>query len=236
MIRIDDTLLEEIGLISLPKAERDQLLRQIYETLEMRVGMKLAERMSDQQLDEFERFIDTNDEAGALKWLEGNFPDYKQVVADELEKLKVEIKRDAPQLVEAIRQGGGLPSQGGAASPQPMQPQQPTMGANPQYGPAPQQQYGPQQPSYAAGAPQPMQAAPQQYPSAPQPQMMQSPDSQEAAGYANPQPSAPTPMQPYQPQQPTAQDSSFASQPQDGVQQLQDSAPQNGSIPPPPSF
>lgn len=110
MIRIDDTLLEEIGLIVLPKPDRDQLLRQIYETLEMRVGMRLAERMTDQQLDEFERFIDTNDEAGALKWLETNFPDYKQVVADELEKLKTEIKKDAPKIIEAMQsQVGAVP-------------------------------------------------------------------------------------------------------------------------------
>lgn len=107
MIRIDDSLLEELGLLVLPKEERDKLLKQIYETLEMRVGMRLAERMSDHQLDEFERFIDTNDEAGALKWLETNFPDYKQVVADELEKLKVEIKKDSPQIVAAMQAQAG---------------------------------------------------------------------------------------------------------------------------------
>ena len=106
MIRIDDTLLEEIGLIALPKEERDQLLRQIYETLEMRVGMRLAERMTEPQLGEFERFIDTNDEAGGLSWLETNLPAYKQVVADELEKLKSEIKQDSSKIIEAMQVGG----------------------------------------------------------------------------------------------------------------------------------
>lgn len=121
MIRIDDTLLEEIGLITLPKAERDQLLRQIYETLEMRVGMKLAERMSDQQLDEFERFIDTNDEAGALKWLESNFPDYKQVVASELDKLKGEIKQDSGKIIEAMQASGAQTIQAQAQTAMPAQ-------------------------------------------------------------------------------------------------------------------
>ncbi len=120
MIKIDDSLLEEIGLIALPKEERDQLLRQIYETLEMRVGMRLAERMTDQQLDEFEQFIDTNDEAGALKWLETNFPDYKQVVASELEKLKGEIKQDSSKIIEAMQAGGSA-----GAQPQ-MQPSNPS--------------------------------------------------------------------------------------------------------------
>ncbi len=101
MFRLDDNLLQELGLGSLPPAEKNKMLAHIYETLELRVGMKLAEQMSDAQLDEFETFIDRNDEEGALKWLETNFPNYKQVVADELEKLKGEIKTQAPAIVEA---------------------------------------------------------------------------------------------------------------------------------------
>jgi hypothetical protein len=56
------------------------------------------------QLDEIESYIDKNDEPGALKWLETNFPNYKQVVADELEKLKGEIKASADQIVAAAQQ------------------------------------------------------------------------------------------------------------------------------------
>jgi len=101
MFQLDDNLLKELGLGSLPPAEKNKMLAHIYETLELRVGMRLAEQMTDQQLDEFEAFIDKNDEAGALKWLETNFPHYKDVVADELEKLKAEIKAQAPQIVQA---------------------------------------------------------------------------------------------------------------------------------------
>lgn len=101
MFKLDDDLLRELGLAALPPAEKNKMLAHIYETLELRVGMKLAEQMTDEQLDEFESFIDKNDEAGALKWLETNFPNYKQVVADELEKLKTEIKSQAPQIIEA---------------------------------------------------------------------------------------------------------------------------------------
>lgn len=104
MFKLDDNLLQELGLGSLPVEEKNKMLGHIYETLEMRVGMKLAEQMSNEQLDEFESFIDKNDEAGALKWLETNFPGYKQVVADELEVLKAEIKKTAPQILAASKQ------------------------------------------------------------------------------------------------------------------------------------
>ena len=126
MFQLDDNLLRELGLGSLPPAEKNKMLAHIYETLELRVGMKLAEQMTDGQLDEFEKFIDQNDESGALKWLETNFPNYKQVVADELEKLKSEIKQQAPQIVEAtMKELGGAPPAPAAQSDDASAPSQP---------------------------------------------------------------------------------------------------------------
>lgn len=107
MFKLDDNLLQELGLGALAPDDKRAMLGHIYETLEMRVGMTLAQQMTNEQLDEFEAFIDSNDEAGALKWLETNFPNYKQVVADELEKLKSEIKSQAPQIVAASSQPPG---------------------------------------------------------------------------------------------------------------------------------
>lgn len=137
MFKLDDNLLRELGLGSLPPVEKNKMLAHIYETLEMRVGMTLAQQMSDEQLSEFETYIDRNDEAGALKWLETNFPNYKQVVADELEKLKAEIKAAAPQIVAASQQAPIAPPVAPAPVPQQQVPQQPQQ---PPYPPADQQQ------------------------------------------------------------------------------------------------
>ncbi len=113
MFKLDDNLLRELGLGTLPPQDKNQMLAHIYETLEMRVGMRLAEGMSDQQLDEFEQLmpVETDSqearqqkEKDALTWLETNFPNYKQVVAEELEKLKAEIKASAPQILAAVDQ------------------------------------------------------------------------------------------------------------------------------------
>jgi hypothetical protein len=106
MFKLDNNLLVELGLGSLPSDEKNKMLNHIYETLEMRVGMKLAQKMTNDQLDTFEGFIDKSDDAGALKWLETNFPDYKQVVAEELDTLKTEIKNTAPQIIAASQNSG----------------------------------------------------------------------------------------------------------------------------------
>jgi hypothetical protein len=140
MIKLDDNLLQELGLAGLPPEEKKKLLAHIYETLEMRVGMKLAEQMSDAQLTEFEQFIDRNDEAGALRWLEANFPNYKDVVSAEFERLKGEIRQVAPQILSAGQQ---MFQQQQSAQPPAYQPPQPPM---PQQNPPYQQPpYPPQQ-------------------------------------------------------------------------------------------
>lgn len=137
MIKLDDDLLKELGLAGLPPEEKKKLLAHIYETLEMRVGMKLAEQMTDAQLTEFEQFIDRNDEAGALRWLETNFPNYKDVVSAEFENLKTEISHVAPQILAAsTQQAGAMPAGPDPTVQPPTQPYQP-----PQYppqGPPPQ--------------------------------------------------------------------------------------------------
>jgi hypothetical protein len=99
MFQIDDKFLESLGLGSLPAEDKEKMKAHIYETLEMRVGMTLASQMTEAQLDEFEELMNKNDEEGALRWLEGNFPNYRQVVAAELDKLKEEVKAAAPQIV-----------------------------------------------------------------------------------------------------------------------------------------
>jgi hypothetical protein len=100
-LKIDNSLLDELGLTNLPAEEKKSLLKHIYETLEMRVGMRLADQMSNEQLDEFEKFFNAKDDAGAFRWLETNFPNYKEIVADEYAKLKSEVGQTAPQILSA---------------------------------------------------------------------------------------------------------------------------------------
>jgi hypothetical protein len=193
MIKLDDNLLQELGLAALSADDRRKMLAHIYETLEMRVGMELAKQMTDAQLGQFEEFINRNDEPGALQWLETNFPNYKDVVAAEFDKLKAEISQVAPQILASSQQQS-------QAMPAPQQYEQPAA-PQPQYSPAPQpQQYAPapvmQPPRTPYAPPQPAAPSPapyqQQPPYRPQQQPVQ-------------QPYGPAPAAPQQYQQPYAQ-------------------------------
>ncbi|MGH3223195.1 MAG: DUF5663 domain-containing protein [Streptosporangiaceae bacterium] len=100
MIKLDADFLNGVGLADLPERDRNLFLKHVYDTLELRVGQRLAKRMSDAQLDEFEVFINRKDDAGAFSWLESNFPDYKSVVKEEFEALSEEITRLAPEIID----------------------------------------------------------------------------------------------------------------------------------------
>lgn len=219
MLKIDNNLLQELGLVGLPDAEKNSLLKHIYETLEMRVGMRLADQMTNQQLDEFEQYFEAKDDAGAFKWLETNFPNYKDIVQEEFEKLKSEVGQSAPQILAASpgAQAAAAAPAPTPIAPAPLQPQvaAPTPIEQPQYAAPAAPSYAQPAPVQAAGVapvsaydqPQPL-APSQQYPPqplapAPQPQYAQPDPQYQQPQYAQPQPYVPpTPTtQPLPPQQ-----------------------------------
>lgn len=77
MFQLDDKFLADIGMNELPEEQKKAFLQHIYDELELRVGTKLSEGMSDEQLEEFESIIDRKDEV-VTTWLEKFAPDYHQ--------------------------------------------------------------------------------------------------------------------------------------------------------------
>lgn len=222
MLKLDNALLDELGLGSLTEEQKKAMLQHIYETLELRVGTDLANQMTDQQLEEFEKFIDDGGDANqaqALQWLESNLPNYKDVVNRVFEELKTEVKNMAPQILASSgvagqqtgSNGGGQPqdpalqTQSGdpmqaqqQASTSPQQPGQPAMPGYAQPNVSVQPQSFPQQPAYQGAPQQPYYQQPYQQPG--QPTMA---PQQPQYGYNQPMPQQPG--QPYQPPQPGPQ-------------------------------
>lgn len=77
MFRLDDQFLKDIGLDGLPDEQKKPFLQHIYSELELRVGTRLSDGLSDSQLEEFEKIID-RDQAKIESWLADNAPNYMQ--------------------------------------------------------------------------------------------------------------------------------------------------------------
>jgi hypothetical protein len=75
MFQLDDKFLADIGLNNMPDDQKQAFLQHIYEELELRVGTKLSDGLSDQQLEEFEKIID-KDFTVIDSWLGAHVQDY----------------------------------------------------------------------------------------------------------------------------------------------------------------
>ncbi len=89
MFQIDDQFLQDVGLGNLPEEQKQAFLGYFREQLELRVGTKLSEGLSDAQLAEFEAFIDRN-MPKTQEWVAANVADYEN---DEIYK---KLKGGAP--------------------------------------------------------------------------------------------------------------------------------------------
>jgi hypothetical protein len=75
MFQLDDKFLADVGLQDLPEEQKKAFLQHIYDELELRVGTRLSDGMSDAQLEEFESIIDRKDDV-VTSWLAEHVPDY----------------------------------------------------------------------------------------------------------------------------------------------------------------
>jgi hypothetical protein len=75
MFQLDDNFLAELGLGELPEEQKKEFLQHTYNTLELRVGTKLSDGLSDVQLGQFEAIIDRREDV-LTSWLSDNDPEY----------------------------------------------------------------------------------------------------------------------------------------------------------------
>jgi hypothetical protein len=109
MIALNREMLVELGLGQLSAARANQLLRRIYAELELRVGTQLVDQMSNEQFEQFDDYFQNGDDAGAFAWLEGNFPNYGEVVRSQFDQLKDEISANRNALLAAAARAAAVP-------------------------------------------------------------------------------------------------------------------------------
>jgi succinate dehydrogenase flavin-adding protein (antitoxin of CptAB toxin-antitoxin module) len=98
MFRLDDQFLKDIGLEGLPDEQKKPFLQHIYSELELRVGTRLSDGLSDAQLEEFEKIID-RDQEKIQSWLAENAPAYTQDEAFVKLQQATELDANDPRLV-----------------------------------------------------------------------------------------------------------------------------------------
>lgn len=98
MFRLDDQFLKDIGLDGLPEEQKKPFLQHIYSELELRVGTRLSDGLSDAQLEEFEQIIDRKEDK-IHEWLAVHAPNYQQEAGFEKLQQAAKLEPGDPRLI-----------------------------------------------------------------------------------------------------------------------------------------
>ncbi len=95
-MQFDDKFLQEMGLSAMPEEQKREFLDYAQRELETRIGERVSRGLTDVQLNEFDLITDHD---AAIKWLEVNRPDYREIVNRTIEDMKAEIRANRSKLV-----------------------------------------------------------------------------------------------------------------------------------------
>lgn len=95
-MKIDENFLVEMGLEEMSAEQKPAFLEYVQEELELRIGQRIAEGLTEEQITEFEQI---EDKELAKQWIEEHFPNYKEVMQEVFEGLKKQILANRKQLL-----------------------------------------------------------------------------------------------------------------------------------------
>lgn len=105
-VRMDHEWLASLGLGGLSPTAASTLLAAAWDALERRVGGRIADRLSEEQLAEVNRLIEAGHDEAALAWLDRMVPEHRSIVEETYGLLTKEL-REAAARGAPDRPGGG---------------------------------------------------------------------------------------------------------------------------------
>lgn len=99
---LDAAWLEDCGLGDLDAQDAQTVLYRLRHELELRVGLRIAERLDDEQLRIITRFLVRGDHDAAGAWLKEHMPERSQIVRSEHAALSAEVRAEAVRILAAF--------------------------------------------------------------------------------------------------------------------------------------
>lgn len=92
-MQLDKQFLTDLGLTDLNEQEEAEMLSSLADSLQMKVGMAISLKLTDEQLDKVP-------EEMTEEWLQKNVPDYKEIARAELAKMKQELLKQNEKMID----------------------------------------------------------------------------------------------------------------------------------------
>ena len=102
-IPVDDQFLQAMGLEGLEGEEKQKALDNILQTVNFRVAQRVADTLSEDQLDEFEKLNENSSQEEISKWLADNVTNYMQIIEEETQQLRDRAYETADRVMAKIK-------------------------------------------------------------------------------------------------------------------------------------
>jgi hypothetical protein len=98
----DDKFLQAMGLAGLDGDAKEQALQNILYTLNMRVGERTADRLTEEQATEFEQFDENTPNEEIIAWLDKNVPNRMQLIESEAQHMHAKAQADVARAMKLM--------------------------------------------------------------------------------------------------------------------------------------
>ena len=99
MYNLDEEYLRSLGIADMPEEMKKPLVEGIEKQIQDRVSLRMAERLSDEQLEELAGLAESGEESVQMKWLEENVPGYDEVIREVLIEVRDEIQAQRKEVL-----------------------------------------------------------------------------------------------------------------------------------------
>lgn len=87
-----------------PEGVRERVLIGALGTLQTNLAMRVEDGLSDEELIEFQKHAEDEDPAEGIAWLLKHFPNYRQMIDEELDKIIVDLKATVASFKKGVQQ------------------------------------------------------------------------------------------------------------------------------------
>jgi hypothetical protein len=91
MKNYDQEISNFVDSLGIVEKDKDLMIASIYQNLKIRLGLKIAEQLNDDQLKELEKKYSIGDNQQAFSQLEELIPNFDSLIAQELQNIKEEL-------------------------------------------------------------------------------------------------------------------------------------------------
>ena len=95
-MKFDDEFLNSVGLKLMPESQRAGFLSYVQEEVEVRVGEKVCDGLSEREISELEACADGEE---TLNWLNEHRPNFREMIDEVVESVKAAIRKNADRIL-----------------------------------------------------------------------------------------------------------------------------------------